>query len=248
MNNESSTKEQSEKKERVLRKESPLKGWPRTRPTKKGDGFRVRAVYMTPGRVKFAENAASFVIFLGFAAWCWAFLSERLVGEPLVVAGVVYLALSSLLWAIRIPLGQLLFGKITKLEFLPDAIRIKNGLFFRNYDRALPHEFDVTVHDKAEEEQEREIEAYYKDSQKKKNQGDSHEKARRKFYRKSFHVIMRYAGQRVNVADVYGKNRAEALVVRLQLLDQLMEALRGDPTTSQFADTEQQYGARPAAD
>jgi hypothetical protein len=242
MNKENTPRKEAPKKE--LRKESPLKGWPKTRPLRdkedKTKGYRVRAKYLTPGRAKFSEDFVTLIGGCMTIAYFGALFAERLVGwRQILTVGVIYLVVVAVLGAARFVLGRALIGKVTKLEFLPDTIRIKTGFRFRNYDRSLPHEFNFSIHDKAEDEQEKEVEAAMRQK--------SDESVRRKFYRKSFHVILRYAGQRIDVASVFGKNDAEALLVRLQLLDQLMDAMRGDSTAAAFADTDTQYGLRPEA-
>ena len=227
-----------------MRTESPLKGWPKTKPLhdKEGNelGFRVRAKYLTPGRAKFSETLIHLISACALIAYIWAMVAERLGGwQENLTVGAAWVVMGSLLFASRFALGRFFFGKVTKLEFLPDTIRIKNGFRFRNYKRTLPHAFDIAIHDRAEDEENAEREAAIKNK--------DNESERRKFYRRGFHVIFRYAGQRVDVASVYGRKEAEALLVRLQLLDQLMDAASGDVSSPVFAEPDKQYGARPEA-
>ncbi len=213
--------------------ESPLKGWPSTRPLKGQTGFRVRARHLTPRRVKFTNkfcylmNLGSFFLFFWLVNVKILVTDEELyIGFGAVITGCIFLWVTRRIW------GRFFFGKTTIVEFTPERIRLKGFTGFKNYDRALPHEFNFEIHKNAEKEEEREIE------QRKKID---------KYFRRSFHIIFRYAGQRVDVADVFGRKDSEALLVRLQLLDQLMDAARGDSTTPAFAEPDKQYGERPEA-
>lgn len=68
-----------------------------------------------------------------------------------------------------------------------------------------------------------------------------------KYYRRSFNIVLRYAGQRVDVASIFAKKQAEALLVRLQLFDQMMDAARGDAAAPAWSEPATQYGHRPEA-
>ena len=213
--------------------ESPLKGWPRTRPLKSQTGFSVRARHLTPRRAKFTDGICVLINLSGIAL-IYLFMIHMRDGDGpkffIVIAATigfcVVMSKSRHFW------GRLLFGTTTTIKFTPEQISIKGLMRFRNYDRTLPHEFNFEIHENAEREQEQEFEK---------------RKKLKKLFRQSFHIILRYAGQRVEVADVYGKKEAEALLVRLQLLDQLMNAARGEHGAPVLSEPDVQYGERPEA-
>lgn len=224
------------KEDRKPRMENPLRGWPRTRPLRKEPGFKVVARYLTPGGAKFTDIVCSLLLAgLGVLIFM-APGTLKVPNDKAWYVVVAIIAIMAALWMSRYVWGRILFGGMAVLQFLPDTIRIRSALRYRNYDRNLPHEFTVSLHDKAQDEEDEEV--------RRLRQGV---KGMKKYYRQSYHVTLRYAGQRIDIASVFRKPRAEAFLVRLQLLDQLMDAERGESTASPFAEAETQYGERPAA-
>ena len=222
--------------------ESPLKGWPPTSQLQGQPGFRIEARHLTARRANFTDYVCGFVNLGALILLGWLFFSQHLTGgQPFLIAFGIFLAFCFLTWGTRRIWGTALFGKMTIVQFEPARIMLMTHGAFRNYDAKLPHEFDFRIHDEAEKEQERAIEKY----QRAQRQGNEFKDE--KYFRNSFHIIFRYAGQRIDVADVYERKPAEALLVRLQLLDQLMSAARGDTTTPVYAESDQQYGERPDA-
>ena len=227
-----------------MRTENPLSGWPTTKPLRKKPGYRVTAKYLTPERAKITDLAAKAIVAGGVVMLGWSYINKQFASsdEFFVVAGVIG-AICAWVWFRRYKFGRSYFGKVSTVQFRPETIRIKGGMGFKNYDRGLPHEFDYSIHDKAEWEEEKEIEA----RQNAAREGKKEPPKKGKYYRRSFHVVLRYAGQRVDVAAVFGKKDAEALLMRLQLLDQMMDAAKGDIGEPAFAEPATQYGERPEA-
>lgn len=226
-------------KEKPKRKmENPLRGWPRTRPLRKEPGFKIVARYLTPNGAKFTDIVGGLLL---TGLFVLIFAAPGMLKIPndkaWYVAGAI-VAIMVALWMSRYAWGRILFGGVAVLQFLPDTIRIRSGFRYRNYDRNLPHEFTVSPHDKSQDEEDLEVRGLRKGTVK---------GGMIKYYRQSYHVTLRYAGQRVDIASVFRKPKAEAFLVRLQLLDQLMDAERGESTASPFAEAETQYGERPAA-
>lgn len=227
-----------------MRMESPLKGWPPTRKLRGQTGFRVRARHLTAQRAKFTDIICGFINLGGVALSFLMFSIEPLAnGWGLFTAIAVIIGLCTVTWRSRHVWGRSFFGKTTIFEFTPERIRIKGVIRFRNYDRTLPHEFNYEIHEKAEQEQDKEIET----KQMAAREGKEELPKADKYFRQSFHIIFRYAGQRVDVASVFGKKQAEALLVRLQLLDQLMDAARGETGAPVLSEPSMQYGERPEA-
>lgn len=217
-----------------MKVESPVKGWPKTKPLKGGVGWRLKARYLTPQRARLTNSFTGIVILGGIIFLGWSFgekqyssAQEFFTMAGIFLLGVILMLVTQRFWS------RLIFGKTTTMEFMPDKIRIKGIVGFKNYDRNLPHEFDFRLHDDAEKEQEQEQRL---------------RKRQEKYFRQSFHIILRYAGQRIDVASVYGRKHAEALLVRLQLLDQLMDAARNVGGASPaYSNSDKQYGNRPKA-
>jgi hypothetical protein len=228
-----------------MKVEDPLKGWPATKPLTGTGGFRVNAKHLTPGRLKLTD----IVIFIVLPGSLGLFLGAVLdSSNPNASA---YFMPGSIAWIVgalslgigRKAVGTWLFGKTAVIEFQPDMLRIRGLLGFKNYNRMLPHEFTIETHENAEWEAKQEVKAQYKAQR----AGRVELPDKTPYFRDAFVVVLRYAGQRVPVATVCGRKRAEALLVRLQLLDQVMDAARGEIGAPVAAEPGKQYGERPEA-
>jgi len=231
-----------------MKVENPVSGWPPTQPLKEGVGFRVTAKHLTPLRAQWFDFLGVIVLFGLFVLYWWGAAVEAYseggalegYGEFLLGLWVVTLFTGG---AMRRRLAQWLFGKTKVIEFAPDVLRIKGFRGFKNYDRMLPHEFTYDIHEKAEEEEIADAIARHEAQ----IEGKKKLPQKERYYRDSYHIVLRYAGQRVDVATVTGKKWAEALLVRLQLLDQMMDAARGEIGGKAMAEPATQYGERPDA-
>lgn len=197
---------------------SPLTGRPSTRQTTDDAGllsFKVTPRELTPIRAKLA-NRISAVIGLGLAAVNFIpLLQERhLYLQDLVAAiGVsvlgYYLLRGVTLEACRVT---------TRIELRMDQVRVRRLSGWESYDRRIEHRFVLLPHDDAEHEQR------------------CHDLATRQaaangqivqppiYYGDSFHVVLVYAGHRIDLLTVYGRPQAAAIVARLQHCDQLLDA------------------------
>lgn len=229
-----------------MRTESPLAGRPKTTRLWGKPGFRVVARYLTPTQAKFIDVAVQVILWVaGF--WIVGTVAE----ERTLLAG---LTIAFLFWAIPWCLlwqfgffywfGREFFGTRRVLEFTPEAIRV-SGLFgFKNYDRRWQHEFDCTTHEKAQEEEEEEV----FERQMAALKGKKQKKIVRpkKYYRNSYQIVLRYAGQRVDIASVFGRKDAETILTRLQVLDAELDSLLAQ-TSRPGVPGRDQYGRRPDA-
>lgn len=104
------------------------------------------------------------------------------------------------------------------------SIRIKRLFVWRSYDRSLEHRFSLLQHDDTENERRRHDLAVRKASA----EGQVVQKT--VYYGDSYHVVLSYAGHRVDLLTVYGLPQAAAVVARLQYCDRLLdqEAKRGN--------------------
>ncbi|CAD0261115.1 hypothetical protein F6476_01125 [Pseudomonas umsongensis] len=197
---------------------SPLTGRPPTRQTTDEAGllsFKVTPRELTPIRAKLA-NGISSVIGLGLAAVNFIpLLQERhLYLQDLVAAiGVTVLGYYLLRWvtleACRVT---------TRIELRMDQAKVRRLSGWESYDRRIEHRFVLLPHDEAEHEQR------------------CHDLATRKaaangqvlqppiYYGDSFHVVLVYAGHRIDLMTVYGRQQAAAIVARLQHCDQILDA------------------------
>ncbi|VVN79664.1 hypothetical protein [Pseudomonas fluorescens] len=197
---------------------SPLLGRPPTRQTTDEAGllsFKLTPRELTPIRAKLA-NGISAVIGLGLAAANFIPLLQEphpYLPDLVTALGVTVLGYHLLRWvtfeACRVT---------TRIELRMDEVRVRLLSGWKSYDRRIEHRFVLLPHDAAEYEQR------------------FHEFATRKaaangqvvqppiYYGDSFHVVLVYAGHRIDLLTVYGRQQAAAIVARLQHCDQLLDA------------------------
>lgn len=199
--------------------EKLFSGWPDTKFNK--NGVRISARYFTPGRKKFADYVAALLGLAGMGLG--AYLGSENGNENEFFIGFFTGTFVGILFGFL--LGNY-FKKRTEIEFTPEVIRVPSGFGFKNYDRNVPHGFNAVLHEKAQAEEEAEINERYEKEAKYARQGRQTPRIHRKdkYYRNSYHVFMEYLGERVYLADVFEKKKAEALLVRLQGVDQVMQA------------------------
>ena len=106
-----------------------------------------------------------------------------------------------------------------RLSIAEVAVRRLSG--WKRYSRELAHQFVLLPHDRARDEQ--------RDNDFRKEQaGRKGEPVKPSvFYGESFHVVLSYAGQRIDLLTVYGPVPAAAIVARLQLCDDLLNRAAG---------------------
>jgi len=182
--------------------EKLFSGWPDTKINK--NGVRISAQYFTPGRKQFAETVKGLFCVTGMVLG--AYLGKKNGTDNEFFIGLTTGTFVG--YFIGFLLGNFL-KKRTEIEFTPEVIRVPSGLGFKNYDRKVRHGFNLELHEEAQREAEREADAQIR---------------RKKYYRDAYHVFMDYLGERVYLADVYKRKKAEALLIRLQGVDQVMQA------------------------
>jgi len=185
-----------------MKKEKLFSGWPDTKFNK--NGVRISAQYFTPGRKKLADYVA--ILFCLAGMGIGIYLGKETGTEKEILIGLSIGGLIGYLFGFL--LGKN-FKKRTEIEFTPEVIRVPSKFGFKNYDRKVPHGFNLELHEEAQKEAEREADA---------------QRRRKKYYRDAYHVFMDYLGERVYLADVYKRKKAEALLIRLQGVDQVMQA------------------------
>lgn len=204
--------------------QNPLSGHPPTAKTNDQAGrllFRVTPCELTPFRAELANDmpavfGAMLVVACITILICWS--------DPElwhVVMFMSYIALGSmyLCWAFQ------KFCRITtEIELGVDSIRVKRWTGWHSYDRGVEHRFLLLPHDRAEDERRRNDLAVREAAAK----GEAVQPP--VYYGESFHVVLVYAGHRIDFLTVFGMREAAAVVARLQYCDRLLnqEAKRGN--------------------
>ncbi len=136
------------------------------------------------------------------------------------------------------------FAVRTTVVISPNAFKVLRGDVLDVYDRTVRHSFAMLEHDKARDERESH-QARIARAQLRK------EVVRpQRIYDDSFHISFMYYGQRHDVATVYNKQRADAVLARLQACDAVMDGQlkMGDaPATSPSAQWSDQTTNLPQA-
>jgi len=197
---------------------SPLTRRPPTRQTTDESGllsFKVSPRELTPFRVKLA-NGISSVIGLGLAAAIFIPLlqARHLYLPELVTAfGVTVLGYHLLRWvtleACRVT---------TRIELRVDQVKVRRLQGWESYDRRIEHRFVLLPHDATEHEQR------CHDLVTRQAAANGQVVQPPIYYGDSFHVVLVYAGHRIDLLTVYGRQQAAAIVARLQHCDQLLDA------------------------
>lgn len=197
---------------------SPLDGRPPTLELIDKDGrlsaFRVRPRELTPLGAKLAD-AVSSILGLGLLVasvatlpdWRHPALPELAVAIGGAVAGI---------WCLRL-IAREAFRVNTRIDLDLESIRVHRLRGWERYDRRIGHQFSLLPHDSAERERRR------NDLATREAAANGHVVQKPVYYGDSFHVVLVYAGHRINLLTVYGRQQTEAIVARLQYCDQLLE-------------------------
>ena len=190
-----------------------LSGWPRTvllKDRKKNvTGVRITANYFTPEGYRRANGFTGFTTFL--AAGDMGYLSLQVNTVDFAVAAGIGVIL---FYFICRKFWGWVFQKTTIIEMTPAMMKVSRTFGYDRYSLSMPAQFTMEQHDDAW------LEA--RDMEMNRNR-------RSKLFLDSFHVVMTLPGQKAEIATVFKKKFAEGLVLRLQLIQQLLEAA-GHPT------------------
>jgi len=180
-----------------------LKGPPKTKPlydrAGRVVGFQVTLKYLSPLWAKTLDYG---VIFCGYMAATVGLIAAAHDSEWAYVL-LPLAALAGLLYAfdqMRYKLFRVLLPLRRRVIFKGDTIRFKG----QSYARAAKHYFEVLEHDKTWSEA-KNIEQEFRLNRKNKVLV---------YYHYTRHVILRFAGQRKDIAAVYGVAAAEQCLVR----------------------------------
>lgn len=196
---------------------SPLAGLPPTFETACPQGlpiFTLMPHELTPLRLKIAHAAISISTALLTGGLIIALInaSNPPLRDMAAAALIVFAGSAFFGWAIPEAL------KVTMVIVMTtDTIKVRRLFRWHAYDRNIEHRFALLVHDKAREEQQQ------RDLILRQGQITN----RPLYYSESFHIVLVYAGHRVDLMTVHGQKQAAAIIARLQYCDRrLNEAVR----------------------
>jgi len=201
---------------------SPYEGDPLTTHGVDSKGFSIFTIItkgITPGRAKFADGASVVLVVCFLVVMLAAFHPHQTPNESMVLGAVFY--------------GVLLFGypifraywryylkKTTQTMMTAELFMVKRWRGWKKYDRTLAHFFYMIPHDKSK------IEAEIIDHN--IRQGNVSAAAHTmRCYSDSFHICLNYHGTRHDILTVMGHKQACAILARLTLCDETINAQTG---------------------
>lgn len=196
---------------------SPLDGRPRTKELTDKSGrlaFLVTPHELTPLGAKLAD-AVSSILGLGLLVASVATLPDWRHPElPVLVAAFGGAVASG--WVLHV-IARKACRVTSEIELGLESIRVRRLRGWESFDRRIGHQFSLVPHDAAEAERRR------NDLATREAAANGQVVQKPVYYGDSFHVVLVYAGHRVDLLTVYGGQQAAAIVARLQYCDQLLE-------------------------
>ena len=107
-------------------------------------------------------------------------------------------------------------GKVTVVGIAPNFIQIGGNV----YDARVQHNFTMSLHKKAKEEERKEAHAERRAQQRGQNTVFAGHLQR--YYRDSYHIFLEYLGQRILVTDIHNEEHAEKLLRALIAADRIV--------------------------
>lgn len=196
---------------------NPLEGYPHTIEAAGKDGlptFQIMPRPLTPGRAKAAHGVASMLEFGAFAAAGYTLWTQAGFGVPQVGVAVAVLAgLSHVLPRVC----ESVFRHTAEIKMTAEAIAVRGARGWTHYSRLLEHRFALYPHDWTSWEQRN------NDYATRQAAADGHVVSPAVYYGDSLHLVLVYAGHRVDLMTVYGQSEAAAIVARLQYCDRCLD-------------------------
>jgi len=196
---------------------SPLDDHPATATLKDESGrlaFRVMPRALTPQRAQLSDQASRIFGFGLLAASLVTIPDWQQPELPVMTAAFIgaWLGGAVLRWGMRA-----VFHTTTPIELGLECISVCRHGRWERFDRHQEHCFALLPHDQGEQERRR-------------NEFNTRDAAARGevvqmpvYFGDSFHVVLIYAGHRVDLMSIYGRQRAAAVVARLQYCDRVLE-------------------------
>ncbi|MCY1435316.1 hypothetical protein D9M71_514060 [compost metagenome] len=187
---------------------------------------------LTPFTAKLADGISS-VLGFGLLMVSMATLPDWRHPElPVLVVAIGGALVSG--WALHF-VARKTFRITYQIELDLESIGVRRLRGWESFDRRLAHRFLLLPHDRAERERRR------NDLATREAAANGQVVQKPIYYGDSFHVVLEYAGHRIDVLSVYGRKQAESILARLQYCDQLLdeEAKRvGSRSTNPHASAE----------
>lgn len=198
---------------------SPFKGGPSTKFKRDKNGepqLTVFASALTPLRARIANWASAFAGLAALSGGVYTMAMEgNFTGDAL---GTVLAFAASSVPVTWLTLKQVLKSGVT-VVFTATHIEISKFIGGRRFERAYPHAFVLLPHDKTATEKERHA---FLD---RKRPPQWWSLQRKKYYGKSYHVVLTHLGERYDVLTVYGQKKAVKIQARLQACDIVMNGV-----------------------
>lgn len=196
--------------------QNPLHGQPRTKESRDKSGhplFIVEISELTPRRAKIRDEinelAGGLLLIFGLIVVLGSGFN--------LIAGAIFGVQALLVYWVFASTVTFLLKKETRIELTSDAIKLPGLIRNRHYARNMEHSFQLLAHDKTLEEQlKHDLEIREASTKGKVLQ-------KKAYFGLSFHVVLVYAGHRVDVAEVYGIKEAGAIIDRLVYCDRVID-------------------------
>lgn len=222
-----------------LKTRSPFAGKPETveLKDKKGNrlGFRIFAGHIGPIRAQAADITAK-LSSLGLLVAGLHRLSAQPPGSDLELAATLLAPLAA--WPVFKILAHWALRTKKVVEVREDVLRINGPFGWRNFNRHLIQSFALATHRRADKE----CEVNHVRMQKLAQKGKF--KVLPKYFQESWHVYFVYAGQPIQIMDVYGHEEAQRIQTRLRACDVFMDA-QASPGSGPASDPEDDWANTP---
>lgn len=199
---------------------NPLEGYPESYEVVGADGvpsFRITPRVLTPFRAKARDQLFDALLLAMWVSLLYVMFTTNSISKSDVAVIVALGIAASHLMPRALEMALL---RRSDILMTADTIAVRGWLGWQRYSRHLEHRFALHVHDRAQEE--------YRDNDFRVRAAAAHGKvvAPAAYYGSSFHVVLVYAGHRVDLLTVFGQRDAAAIIARLQYCDRcLNEAL-----------------------
>lgn len=199
----------------------PFEDFPKTTQSLDADGkpvFTITTRVLTTARAKLAKITSYTTIPLSAAVTYHPLKQLALPEAWLPFAGAGFVMLSLPLWE---ALFRALFKKKITVVLSSTEVRFRHWWRWKPYDRQISHSFALLPHDRTKAEAKRH-EFLTKEAQK-----DGEVLQLTEWYGDSVHLCLIHAGQRVDIATIYGRKDAQAILTRLKLCDSVLDSSSG---------------------
>lgn len=201
---------------------SPYDGKPTTKHGMDRNGvsvFTITAKEMTPGRAKFADWASAVLVGCFLVVVLANFHPHQSKDESMILGAVFYAVLLLGYPVFRI-FWRFYLKKETQIILTAELFMVKRWGGWKKYDRSLEHSIYMIAHDKSKVE----AEVIDHNIQRGNVTSAAH---KMRYYSNSHHICLNYLGTRHDILTVMGHKEAVAILARLTLCDETINAQTG---------------------